>query len=44
MFSYGIDKTRTSLSLEIETLSLPEIVPFISPKASFAILVYSSAD
>jgi len=33
IFSYGIDKTRTSLSLEIETLSLPEIVPLISPKA-----------
>ena len=44
IFSYGIDKIKTSLSLATETLSFPEIVPFISPNASFARFVYSTAD
>ena len=44
MFSYGIDKINTSLSFATETLSFPEIEPFISPNASFARFVYSAAD
>ena len=43
IFSYGIDKIKTSLCFAIDTLSLPEILPFISPNASFARFVYSTA-
>src|SRR5574342_378243 len=43
MFSYGIDKTKTSLSLAMETLSLPVIFPFTEPYNSLEFLEYSRA-
>ena len=44
MFSYGIDKIKTSLSFATEMLSFPDIVPLMSPNDSFAMFVYSNAD
>ena len=44
IFSYGIDKIRTSLSFATETLSFPVILPLTSPKDCFTRFVYSTAD
>src|SRR5690242_12104916 len=44
IFSYGIDKTNTSLSFATERLSFPVIMPLIVTYCSEAFLEYSSAD
>ena len=41
IFSYGIDRTKTSAFLAIERLSVPVIFPLISSYASFAKFKYS---
>jgi hypothetical protein len=43
MFSYGIDKIKTSLWDATELLSMPEIVPLMFPNACFAVSEYSLA-
>ena len=43
IFSYGIDKTNTSLSFVTERLSFPDMLPLTDPYCSVAFLEYSRA-